>query len=59
MEVDVAMSDVDTKVLVSSYIEDNTSQGKDYIFNFGSTIDVCFHKEMFNSLVARRKRLLK
>ena len=27
-EADVAMSDVDTEVLMTSYVEDNTSQGK-------------------------------
>ena len=29
VEANVAMSDVDTKVLIASYVEDNTSQDKE------------------------------
>jgi len=58
-EVDVAMSDVNTKVLMASCIKDNTSQGKDWIFDYSSTIDIYSHKEMFNSLVAKEKGTVK
>ena len=37
--------------------EDNTSQGKGWIFDSGSTVHVCSQKELFNSLVARKKGL--
>jgi len=38
--LDIASS-VDTEVLMTSYIEDNTFQGKNYIFNSASTVHVC------------------
>ena len=44
MEADVVMSGVeDTEVLIASY-EDNTSQGKGWIFDLGSTVHVCSQK---------------
>jgi len=58
-EANVAISGVDTEVLMTSYVEENTSQGINWIFNFSSTVHVCFHKEMFNSLVAKRKWTIK
>jgi len=39
-EANVA-SGVDTEVLMTSYVEDNTYQGKNWIFDSGSTIYVC------------------
>ena len=57
VEVDVAMSSVNNKVLIASDAKDNTSQGKEWIFNAGSTVQVCSQKELFNSLVAKRKGL--
>ena len=59
MEADVVMSGVDTKVLMVSYIEDNISQGKYWIFDFGSMIHVSFHKKMFNSFVVKKKETVK
>ena len=59
MEIDVAMSDVGTKILMASYVEDNTSQGKDWIFNFYSAVHVCSPKEMFNSLIAKEEESVK
>jgi len=50
---------VDTKVLMSFYVEGNTSQGKNWIFDFGSTIHVCSQKEMFNSLVSKEEEIVK
>ena len=40
MEADVASGVEDIEILMASY-EDNTSQGKDWIFDSGSTIYVC------------------
>ena len=53
------MSGVDTEVLKDSYIEDNTSQGKNWIFDSGSAIHVCSHKEMFNFLVTKEEGTVK
>jgi len=33
-----------TKVLMTSYVEENISQDKYWIFNLGSTVHVCFQK---------------
>jgi len=38
VKADVAMSGIDTEILMASYVENNTSQGKCWIFDFGSTI---------------------
>ena len=40
-------------------LEDNTSQGKGWIFDSDSTVHVCFQKELFNSLVAKKERIIK
>jgi len=53
------MSGVDTKVLMTSYVEYYTSQSKGWIFDFGSMVHVYFHKEMFNSLVAKEEGSVK
>jgi len=53
------MSSVDTKVLMTFYIGDNTSQGKSGIFNSGSTVHIYSHKEMYNSLVAKEEGTIK
>ena len=43
---------------MASY-EDNTSQDKGWIFDSGSTVHVCFQKELFNSLVAKEEWIVK
>ena len=48
----------DTKVLMVSYV-DNTSQGKNWIFDLGSTVHVCSQKELFNSLVVKEEGTVK
>ena len=40
---------------MASYVENNTSQGKSYIFDFGSTVHVYSHEEMFNSLIGKEE----
>jgi len=51
---------VDTEVLVASYIKDNTSQGKNWIFDSGSTVHVYSQKELLNnSLVAKEEGIVK
>ena len=44
---------------MASYIEDNTYQDKDWIFDSDSTVHVCSHKDMFNSLVAKKEGTVK
>ena len=39
--------------------EDNTSQGKGWIFDSGSMVHVCSHKELFNSLIAKEEGIVK
>ena len=48
----------ETEVLMASN-EDNTSQGKGWIFDSGSTVHVCSQKELFNSLVAKEEEFVK
>ena len=38
--------------------EDNTSQGKGWIFDSGSTVHVCSQKELINSLVAKEEGIV-
>ena len=58
-EEGVVMSGLEeTEVLMVSY-EDNTSQGKSWIFDSGSTIHVCSQKELFNFLVAKEEKIVK
>ena len=46
-EVDVALSGVeDTEVLMASYVKDNTSQDKGWIFDSGNTIHVYSPKKI-------------
>jgi len=40
---------------MTSYVEDNTSQSKNWIFDSGSTVHVCFQKELFNSLISKEE----
>ena len=47
------LSGVDTEVLMTFYVEDNTSQGKDWIFDSGSTIHVSSHKKMLDPSAIR------
>jgi len=58
-EADVASGVDDTKVLMTSYVEDNTSRGKVWIFDLGSTFHVCSQKELFNFLVAKEEGTVK
>ena len=53
MEAHIAMSSIDTKVLMASYYK--TSQCKGWIFDFDSAIYIYFQKELFNSLVAKEE----
>ena len=58
-EAGVALSGVeDTEVLIISY-EDNTSQGKGWIFDSGSTVYIYSQKELLNSLVAKEEGTVK
>ena len=41
VEADVGSGVEDTEVLMTSYVEDNTSQGKGWIFDSDSTVHVC------------------
>jgi len=59
VEVDVTIIDIDTEILMASYVENNTSQGKDWISDYDSTVRVCSQKEMFNSLVVREEGIVK
>ena len=56
---DVASGVSDTEILMASYIEDNTSQSKNWIFYSGSKVHVCFQKELFNSLNAKVEGIVK
>ena len=60
MEASVALSCLEkTKVLMASN-EDNTSQGKGWIFDSGSMVHVCSQKELFNnSLVGKEEGIVK
>jgi len=58
VEANVA-SGVDTEVLMASYVEDNNSQGKNQIFYYGSTVHVYSQKELFNSLIVKKKGTIK
>jgi len=55
----IVISGVNTEVLMTSYVEDNTSQGKDWIFDSDSIVHVYSHKEMFNSLAANEEGAVK
>jgi len=58
-ETDVASGVEDTEILMPSY-EDNTSQGKGWIFNSYSMVHVCSQKELFNNpLVAKEEGIVK
>ena len=59
MGADVATSGIDIEVLMASYIEDNTSQGKGWILDSDSTVHVCSHKDTLNSLVAKEEGTVK
>ena len=57
-EADIARG-VNIEVLMTSYVEDNTSQGKRWIFDSASTINVCSQKELLNSLVTKKEGTVK
>jgi len=52
VEADVTSGVSDIEILMASYVKDNTSQGKGWIFNLSNMVQVYFQKELFNSLVA-------
>ena len=59
MKAGVALSNLEeTEILMASY-KDNNSQSKGRIFDSGSTVHVCFQKELFNSLVANEEGIVK
>ena len=59
MKVDKILISVDdTEVLIASYA-DNTSQGKNQIFDSGSTAHVCSQKELFKFLLAKEEGIVK
>jgi len=58
-ETDVANGVEDIKVLTTSYVEDNTSQDKCWIFGSGSMVHVYSQKELFNSLIATEEGIVK
>jgi len=41
------------------YVEDNTFQDKSWIFDSDSTVHICSHKEMFNSLARKEEGIFK
>jgi len=58
-ETDVASGVENTEILIASY-ENNTSQSKGWIFDSGSTVHVCFQKELFNnSLIVKEEGIVK
>jgi len=59
VEANIAMSSVDTEVFMTSYIGDNTSQGKYWISDNGSMVHACSHKDIFNFLDAKEKGTVK
>jgi len=42
-----------------SYVEDNTSQDKGWIFDSGNTVHVYSQKKLFNSLVTKEEGTIK
>jgi len=59
VKADVAMSGIDTEILMASYVENNTSQGKCWIFDFGSTIHDVLIRIYLTLWLQRRKELSK
>ena len=53
-EADVASGVEHTEILMASY-EDNTSQGKGWIFDSGNTVHVCSQKELFNNSLVEKE----
>ena len=54
-EADVASGVSETEILMASYVEDNTSQGKNWIFDSGSTVHICSQKKLFTPWLQKRK----
>jgi len=58
-EAEVASSVEDTELLMATY-EDNTSQGKGWIFDSDSMVHVCSQKEFFNNfLIAKEEGIVR
>ena len=53
------MSGIETEVLTTSIIEDNTSQGKGWVLDSGSAVHICSHKKTFDSYVGKEKETVK
>jgi len=58
-EAGVALSDLEKTEVLMAFNEDNTSQGKGWIFDSGSTVHVCYQKELFNYLIAKEEGIVK
>jgi len=58
-EAGVALSGLEETEILMASNEDNTSQDKGWIFDSGSTVHVCSQKELFNSLAAKEKGIVK
>ena len=58
-EAGVALSGLEEIEVLMAFNEDNTSEGKSWIFDSGSTVHVCSQKELFNSLVAKEEGIVK
>jgi len=59
VEAGVALSGLEKAEVLMASNKDNTSQGKGWIFDSGSTVHVCSQKELFNSLVAKEEEIVK
>ena len=56
MEAGAAFSGLEETKVSIAFHEDNTFQGKDWIFDSASTVHVCFQKELFKLLGYKRGR---
>ena len=59
MEAGAALSGLEKAEVLMASNKDNTSQGKGWIFDSGSTVHVCSQKELFNSLVVKEEGIVK
>ena len=59
-EAGVALSSLEKIEVLMAFNEDNTSQGKSWIFDSGNTVHVCSQKELFNNfLVTKEEEIVK
>jgi len=59
VEASIALSSLEEIEVLNASYEDNISQDKSWIFDYGSTVHVCFQKELFNSLVTKDEGIVK